>query len=240
MDWLSAPTWTWLLAVIIYTATIVLLGKKLIVKLFREKIIDVRHQQRVSMFKSVPNRDGAIVFLGDSITEGGSWNELFDDADILNRGIGGDTTRGVLNRLDEVIRHQPSKLFLMIGTNDIGFGIDTETIAKNYEAILHAIIKGSPKTEIFVQSVLPVNLSSTSFLPHNNAGVLKLNQRINEICEKLNLRHIDLHLHFSDTNGNLKAELTNDGLHLLGSGYLLWKGLIEEHLKSQKSPNSIE
>jgi lysophospholipase L1-like esterase len=184
------------------------------------------------MFQTTPIKEGAIVFLGDSITEGGSWNEMFKDSDILNRGIGGDTTRGVLNRLDEVIRHQPSKLFLMIGTNDIGFGIDTETIAKNYKSILQTIIQDSPKTEIFVQSVLPVTLSATSFLPHNNAGVLKLNEGIKKICQKLRLRYIDLHPHFSDANGNLYSELTNDGLHLLGSGYLLWKELIELFVKS--------
>ena len=188
------------------------------------------------MFKMATSREGAIVFLGDSITEGGAWNELFDNNNILNRGIGGDTTEGVLNRLDEVIRHQPTKLFLMIGTNDIGFGIDTESIANNYEEILQIIIRDSAKTEIFVQSVLPVNLSATSFLPHNNTGVLELNNQIKSLCEKLNLSYINLHEHFSDTNGNLKPELTNDGLHLLGSGYILWKELIAKHIEAQKKP----
>lgn len=232
MDSLDTP----LLIIIIAVAIVVLMGfvfgKRLIIRFFREKIIEVRHQQRVSMFKATPTKKGAIVFLGDSITEGACWSELFDDPTILNRGIGGDTTQGVLNRLDEVIRHQPSKLFLMIGTNDIGFGLETDAIAKNYEAILQTILRDAPETVVLVQSVLPVNLSKSSHFPHNNAGVLRLNQRIQDLCHKLNLMYVDLHPHFSDANGNLKSELTNDGLHLLGSGYMLWKELLHEHVEA--------
>jgi hexosaminidase len=207
-------------------------GKRLIARMVKKIIIDTRHRQIVSMFSAMPTIDQPIIMLGDSITEGARWNELFNNPNVINRGIGGDTSSGVLKRLDEVIRHKPRKLFLMIGTNDIGFGLDTQTIVRNIESILTQVKEQSPSTEIFVQSVLPVNISASSPFLHNNKGILLLNEQIKKQCAGLNIEYIDLHLHFLDGNENLRSELTNDGLHLLGTGYLLWKELIAIYLKN--------
>ena len=207
-------------------------GKRLVARMVKKLIINTRHRQIVSMFNAMPIIDQPIIMLGDSITEGARWNELFDNPNIVNRGIGGDISDGVLKRLDEVIRHRPRKLFLMIGTNDIGFGLDTQTIVRNIESILSQVKEQSPSTEIFVQSVLPVNISASSPFPHNNKGILRLNEQIKRQCAGLKIEYIDLHAHFLDADGNLRSELTNDGLHLLGAGYLLWKELIAKYLKN--------
>jgi lysophospholipase L1-like esterase len=220
------------LNVVIFGAGVFLLfrWKYLIGRIVKERIINVRHRQLVNMFNSMPTLEKPIIFLGDSITEGAQWNELLNNPNVINRGIGGDTTEGVLSRLDEVIRHKPDKLFLMIGTNDINFGIRIETIAENIEAILTRVNEQSSETELFVQSVLPVNLSAASPFQHNNKGVLLLNTQIKELCNHMSITYIDLHARFIDSNGQLRSELTNDGLHLLGSGYLLWKNQIEHFL----------
>lgn len=208
----------------IMLATIVvlfLLGKPIIKKIIREKIIEVRHNQLKSMFENCPISLGSIIFLGDSITEGGNWSELFPGQSILNRGIGGDITSGILARIDEVVRHQPSKIFICIGTNDLAFGLSNAEILKNYRAIIDKIQKESPQTIIYVQSVLPVGKKVLA--GHDNLKILPLNVEIKKMCDDLKLSYIDLDSVFKVENGYLKSEYTNDNLHLLGAGYLAWK-----------------
>ena len=182
------------------------------------------------MFNAMPSKSNSIIFLGDSITEGCKWNELFNDSNILNRGIGGDTTEGVLNRIDEVIRHTPKKLFIAIGTNDISRGFSTDKIIANYRAIINKVKLASPSTAIYVQSILPVCIKPFSVFSHNNKGILAVNSALEPLCKELGIPYLDVHSKFKDENGKLKSNLTNDGLHLLGDGYLIWKDLIEEYV----------
>jgi len=99
----------------------------------------------------------ASLFLGDSITDGGEWCELFGDARLKNRGISGDVTWGVLDRLSEVTAGKPVKIFLMIGVNDLARGKTVEEIIANYETIVERIRRETPQTQLYIQSVLPVN-----------------------------------------------------------------------------------
>ena len=96
-----------------------------------------------------------MVFLGDSITRGGQWHELFPGVAVKNRGIGGDVTTGVLSRLDPITRGRPAKVFLMIGTNDLFRGTPGQEVAANVGEIVRRIGRESPDTRVFVQSVLP-------------------------------------------------------------------------------------
>jgi hexosaminidase len=213
------------IAVFVYLA---INGKQLIRNFFFKYVIEVRHDQKVSMFKATPVSNGAIVFLGNSITEGGNWSELFPDKHILNRGIGGDISGGVLKRLDEIVRHQPSKVFICIGTNDIAKGISQEVIIQNYRTILQTVKVQSPETKIYVQSAFPVGKKVIT--GHSNEKIVPLNAAIKKLCSEMNIAYIDLHPSFIDETGCLKPEFTNDNLHLMGKGYLVWKGLIEPYV----------
>lgn len=156
------------------------------------------------------------------------WNEFFDNNKILNRGIGGDITTGVLARMDEVIRHQPSKLFICIGTNDLARGIEVSNILENYNSIIDAIEKESPQTKIYVQSVLPVGKKLV--FGHQNIKIEPLNMEIEKMCAERNIIYINLYPDFLDEKGFLKSKYTNDNLHLLGEGYLLWMKKIEKYI----------
>jgi len=190
----------------------------------------LHYQQKASMFEVMPVHDSAIIFLGNSITDGAHWAELFDNPNIINRGIGGDITEGVLKRINEIVRHKPSKLFIAIGTNDIHMEIPTKEIIENYLAIIENIRASSPNTKIYVQSILPVAVPPGSFPFHNNKGVLEVNQGLRKICADLDIPYLDLHPYFTDETGKLRSDLTNDNLHLLGTGYLLWKDLIQDYV----------
>ena len=77
------------------------------------------YKERVELFAKEPVVTGKVMFLGNSITEGGNWGELLGDKSIINRGIGGDVTFGIMKRLDDVVIRRPSKIFILIGINDI-------------------------------------------------------------------------------------------------------------------------
>lgn len=187
------------------------------------------YYDKVSMFEILPLGTDEIVFLGDSITERCEWNELFSDNKIIQRGISGDITEGVLFRLSEVIKRKPKKIFLMIGVNDLRRGFDIDTvIIKNYETILNRIRSESRSTKIFLQSVLPVN-NSVKEAKTTSAKVIELNKKIEYLAGKNGARYIDLFSSFTDKSNNLREELTSDGLHINGKGYVIWKSIIDKN-----------
>lgn len=191
------------------------------------------YHQKVSHFEGLPDTAGEIVFLGDSITDGGSWSEMFQDIRVKNRGISGDITEGVLERLKEITRAKPAKIFLMIGINDLARGAKPKDVVTNIRKIVTRIGKQSPDTVIYLQSVLPVNPDMGMFKDHTDKGpaVKAVNQRLAKLAESLKITYIDLYPAFAGPDGKLKPEYTNEGLHLTGAGYRLWKSLIEAYVK---------
>ncbi len=190
------------------------------------------YYQKVTLFESLPNDSNEIVFLGNSITDGCEWSELFDDLRIKNRGISGDVTLGVLDRLYEVTESHPLQIFIMIGVNDLAAGISQDTIFSRYERIIKRVKSSSPKTELFVQSVLPVNPEFKKFSNHVNKTnqIIELNKKLKKLCKNYKLSYIDLYSSFKIEGNKLNPKYTNDGLHLTGKGYLLWKSLVEGYI----------
>lgn len=183
------------------------------------------YYRRKSLFEVLPNDSNEIVFLGNSITNGCEWAELFGNQKIKNRGISGDTAEGVLDRLDEVIESNPSKIFLMIGTNDLKKK-SVEGILSDYKEILTKISKESPNTQVFIQSVLPVYNSEG----RDNASIISINQKLKEYADSFGHEYLDLHTAFVTNEGHLNMEYSFDGLHLNGKGYLLWKDLVIDYI----------
>jgi lysophospholipase L1-like esterase len=186
-----------------------------------------KHQARlVSNFEAFALVPDDIVFLGDSISEGGPWEELFPDLRVRNRGIGGDTTDGVLARLEQVTRAQPAKVFLLIGTNDLFRGTSVSEIATNLAAILDGLKQQTPDTEVYLQSVLPR-------APSYRGSIEALNARLAEVALEHGAAWVDLYPAFFDPEtGGIRGELSNDELHLLGPGYALWKEQIEMQVRA--------
>lgn len=159
------------------------------------------------------------VFVGDSITDHGEFQEYFPEEVVLNRGIGEDETKGVLNRIDEVVNRNPKEVFILIGINDIQSKVEKDVFQKNIEKVVDSFDKDS--TTVVLQSILPIN--NKAF--HNkisNGRVHQFNEVLQKIAEEKGIQYIDLHRHFEDEKGQLKKELTVDGIHLNGKGYDIW------------------
>lgn len=190
------------------------------------------YYQKKAHFEQLPNHKKEIIFLGDSITDGCEWSELFGNKKVKNRGISGDVTQGVLDRLEEVTESKPQKVFLMIGINDLAKGQTAEYVINNTQHIIGRIQEASPKTKIYVQSLLPVNDYFGKFSGHTskNEAVRAVNLALQKRAGG-NVIFINLHEKFLDGEGKLSLAYTNDGLHLNGNGYRLWKESIEGFVK---------
>jgi lysophospholipase L1-like esterase len=184
---------------------------------------------RVEKFKKETNISGKVVFLGNSITEGGNWKKLLKDSTIINRGISGDNTFGVIARIDEIVKLKPASLFILIGTNDLSKKIPDEIVIENIFTIVSRVKAGSPKTKIFVQSILPINNTVEKFPQQfdNENHILTINDQLSRYAERLRYTYIDLYGKFLDDQGKLKSSYTFDGLHLNASGYQHWVEILK-------------
>ncbi|MBL7873871.1 MAG: sialate O-acetylesterase [Cyclobacteriaceae bacterium] len=179
---------------------------------------------RMENFKRESLLPGKIVFVGNSITEGGNWKKLLKDSTIINRGISGDNTFGLLARANEIIKLKPSKLFVLIGTNDLSKNIPDEAIIENIFNFISKVKSASPGTKIFVHSILPVNETVEKFPRQFNNGshILIINDQLSRYAERMRYTYVDLYGKFLDKQGRLDPVLTFDGLHLNGAGYQRW------------------
>ncbi len=182
------------------------------------------YEKRIALFEKEPVKTGRILFLGNSITEGGKWAQLLGDSTVVNRGIGGDITFGVLRRLNDVTERKPSKVFILIGINDIGMDIPDVVIADNYRKIVQTLQKNSSSTKIYMQSILPLNPDVKNFPQHydKQQQVLKTNQLIKQVAAETRCQYINLYPLFLDSKKRLDARYTHDGLHLNAAGYERW------------------
>lgn len=190
------------------------------------------YMQRSSLFNKLSITSKDIVFIGNSITNGAEWNELFPQKRVKNRGISGDTSEGVFDRLDAVVKGKPAKIFILIGVNDISREIKVETIVLNMKQIIEKIQKESPKTKIYIQSILPVNPDFEMFKGHMKPELIKeINQFYQNIAQEYKVNYINLYSYFlEDGTDKMNKKYTNDGLHLLGEGYLLWREIVKPYL----------
>lgn len=191
----------------------------------QERKYSTFYYQRATLFEELPVSSNGIIFLGNSITNNAEWKKLFHNKHVKNRGISGDICMGVYDRLDAILKGKPAKIFLLIGINDVSRGTSADTIVSRIGMIARKIKADSPKTKLYLQSVLPVTDYYNMFKGHTSRWqvIPEINKGIARLAEQEGLTYIDLYSHFIDEQtGKMNTAYTNDGLHLLGKGYLKW------------------
>lgn len=179
----------------------------------------------------------SIVFLGDSLTEFYRLEEFFRGYNIYNRGIAGDTTDGVLDRLQtNVIKMDPSKVFLQIGTNDLNEKkMEKENIITNIELILTTLRDNLPNTKLYLISLYPVNLKVLLCSPmlvgkRRNSTIKEINDELKEFAKNNDIPFIDIYPHLLDEDENLKKEYTVEGLHISLEGYKVITNILKQYV----------
>jgi lysophospholipase L1-like esterase len=155
------------------------------------------------------------VFVGDSLTEGGRWQEWFPEVEAINLGIAADTTEGLIDRLDEVAAHDPDTVVLLIGTNDVANRRAVEQVVRNIETILVNLRAALPDARILVQSVLPRGREYAEF-------VKEINRHVWQFAATVKAHYLDLWPVMALDDGELNPDYSTDRLHLNDAGYQAW------------------
>lgn len=206
------------------------------------------------VYENLPSKNKeAIIFAGDSITYYCQWNELFQ-IPILNRGISNETVEGLQRRVDEILRHHPDQLFIMVGINDLKEGKKAVQVLTDYRRLIEKIRSTSPNTQIFLQSILPVNdvMWHRSWGEYLRAEVVQsipqVNKGLASIADGKKVIYIDLYskmvvkpsqpsqliAFYSKiiaAPDQLNQKFTYDGIHLNAIGYIKWRDVVRPYIK---------
>lgn len=193
------------------------------------------YYERLDQFRQEKSMNSeSIVMLGNSLVEfGGDWSTRLNKKNVVNRGIIGDEIMGVNDRLEELIKAQPQKIFLLIGINDVSHQLSVDSILQMEEQLIQRICSELPHTHIYLQSLLPINESfkryrllngKTDMIPTINKGLKKL-------AKKYPITYVSLFSKFKEKKSNsMRADLTTDGLHLNEAGYTIWVRKIKKKI----------
>jgi lysophospholipase L1-like esterase len=142
-------------------------------------------------------------------------------------------TEGILLRLDAITKLKPAKIFIMIGVNDLARNMTVSEITFNYTAILERIRNETPKTKVYIESVLPVNPATGMALNHTNKTdlIIELNSRLKELAAEFGHTYIDLFSLMADDNNYLPRKYSIDGLHLTYKAYSVWAEAISQYIR---------
>ena len=173
---------------------------------------------------------GAVFFFGDSITQG--WGDdmkgSFPGVKVANRGISGDTTRGMLIRLKEDVLDQgPSGVVLLAGTNDLEEGAEPKVIADNMKLILDALQKYDHSMPIYLCMVFP----SSDKKKRPSDKIKEINALYREVAKgEPQISIIETWKLFANEEGDAKAEEFPDLLHPNDKGYAKWASALRPFL----------
>ena len=185
------------------------------------------YYKRISEFNEQPQISSKdIVMLGNSLTEGGGdWEKRLGVKNVINRGIVGDEILGVYDRLESVVEGCPQRIYLLIGINDISHNATKDSMVRNIQMVIEKIREKSPATELFLQSILPINekIGKYSRLKGKTAMIPQINEDLRKLAEREGIHYVDLFSLFKEKNSNsMRMNLTSDGLHLTEEGYKVW------------------
>lgn len=190
------------------------------------------------IIKEVPVVDDNYVFLGDSITDWYDLDKYFEGLPVVNSGVSGYSTNNILNNMNKMVyQYNPSKVFILIGINDLELKVDDDVVVNNIRKIVQGIKKNRRYAKIYVESIYPINNSDDDKIEgsiingnRKNSDIIDINNKLVKLAEEEGVTYIDLHKELVDDNGLLKIEYTVDGLHLSSEGYEKVTEVLREYI----------
>lgn len=171
--------------------------------------------------------DNNYLFLGDSITEQYDLKEYYEDYPVVNSGVSGDFTSSIVENMKKrVYDYNPSKVFLLIGINDLRNGKNVSEIVSNTKEIIKLIKENRPYSEIYLESIYPINKTdddkisdSVRDIEFDNEKIIEVNDLLKVLAKDEKITYVDLYNKLVDDDGNLNISYTKDGLHISSEGY---------------------
>ncbi|MBD6618318.1 G-D-S-L family lipolytic protein [Komarekiella sp. 'clone 1'] len=214
------------------------LGSRL--KLNYQQWVDILKKEAEVVAKKRPPY--LTILAGDSLSLWFPAELLPENKNWLNQGISGETSNGLLKRLDLFDRTQPEVIFVMIGINDLIRGMSDEVILDNQRQIMSYLRRVHPTAQVVVQSILPHGGEETTWegreklLAVDNSRIRQLNQQLRSVAANEGVKYLDLYPLFSSKQGNLRREFTTDGLHLSSEGYIVWRSALQIYSNMELKP----
>lgn len=196
------------------------------------------YEKRELMYLGMESGPTDVVFVGDSQTDRCAWEEFYPNLNVKRRAIVGDTIFGVRSRVDTVLMTEPSKIFLLVGTNDL-YALSREKhpeaetmedILAAYGEVLDAYAAGAPEAKVYVESVLPMRELEGERADYNEY-IMTFNEQLKTLCEDKQVTYIDLWSRLVDEEGVLGEDYTLDGLHLSAKAYAVMKQEIDTYIE---------
>jgi lysophospholipase L1-like esterase len=156
-----------------------------------------------------------VLFLGDSLTQDGDWAAWFPEYNVVNQGVGGDTTDDVLARLGQVVAARPDSVLLLVGTNDLATRHSVEHLVRNIQSILVQLRRDLPGSRMLLQSILPRGREFAEQIQDANI-------HLRQFAATVRAQYLDLWPAFAQADGELEPTFTDDRLHLNAAGYDAW------------------
>ena len=179
--------------------------------------------------------DDNYLFLGDSITEQYDLDEYYNDLPVVNSGISGNKTKDLLNDLNNrVYQYNPSKVFLLIGTNDIQSKVEDDVIINNIKKILEDIHENRPYAKLYLEAIYPVDEGSSGAQDRTNKEIQSINASLEDYCKKNDITFIDMYDLLLDPESDkdrLFEDYSKDGLHISDEGYEVITEKIMKYIK---------
>ena len=202
-----------------------------------DKLKNKRDEEKQTYEKELETiKDGYTnyLFLGDSITEYYDLEKYFPGMPVVNSGIAGDTTEDILDDMKErVYDYNPSKVFVLIGTNDLRDDKSVEEVVENIKKIIEEIKQNKKVVEIYLESIYPVNkgINKSVVGLRDNDDINEINKQIEEYAKNEGVTFLNTHELLIDDDGLLNEDYTADGLHLNDEGYEVVTEEIMEYLQ---------
>lgn len=175
--------------------------------------ITFNHHPKEKPPETLETLSPSYLFLGDSITEQYHLKDHFKNYKVVNSGRGGYTTKDILDHIEEMAYdYNPSKIFLLIGTNDVSREVSEKEIINNIKKIITELQKNLPKATLYVESIYPTSFDSTS-------KIRSINKAIKEYCKENEINFIDLYSLLQNRDQKIESKYTKDGTHLTEDGY---------------------
>lgn len=198
-------------------------------KHYNDKLFDISHREIVK---------GEIVLLGDCVIENLNIEDNYKDRVIYNNGISGDTTVLLQDSLyKRAIKYKPEKLFISIGSNDLGFNHTTvKDIYNNIIAIIKEVNKRSKETEVYICTVVPVNPANKDYInrdyvdARDNFEINMLNYYLKNYARRNRIKFVDVNKKLRNDIEQLNLDYTFDGFHLNDLGNQLVVDLIKQYV----------
>lgn len=218
-----------------------------------ESSLGTRHQLNYQQWRELLAQEAKVaaeqkperltILAGDSISLWFPEELLPTERSWLNQGISGETSDGLSKRLDLFEETTPEAVFVMIGINDLLRGTDDQVVLDNQQQIVRSLKEAHPQTQIIVQSILPHAADKATWegrdrlanLP--NSRIQELNRELEAIAQDEGVYFLDLYSLFADTEGNLRMDLSTDGLHLNTQGYQVWGVALQVYSREVLEPD---